>query len=88
MILNTAFGKNTIAVDTHVFRVANRTGLAPGKDVNAVEERLQEVVADEFKRSAHHWLILLGRYTCMARRPRCAECLVIKYCGYTQKNLS
>ena len=65
VILNTAFGKNTIAVDTHVFRVANRTGLAPGKDVNAVEERLQEVVADEFKRSAHHWLILLGRYTCM-----------------------
>lgn len=82
VILNTAFGESTIAVDTHIFRVANRTGLAPGRTVRAVEEGLLAVVPGEFKRDAHHWLILHGRYVCTARKPRCSECPVRDLCPY------
>lgn len=85
VILNTAFGVPTIAVDTHIFRVANRTGLAPGRNVREVEERLLEVVPDEYKKNAHHWLILHGRYICTARRPACAACLISDLCEYPQK---
>ena len=85
VILNTAFGEPTIAVDTHIFRVSNRTGIAPGKDVTAVEEKLLKVVPDEFKRDAHHWLILHGRYTCIARKPGCPECLIRDLCEYRFK---
>jgi endonuclease III len=85
VILNTAFGQPTIAVDTHIFRVANRTGLAPGRDVVAVEEKLLKVVPEEFRLNAHHWLILHGRYTCIARKPGCPECLIRDLCGYKQK---
>ncbi|MFL6549953.1 MAG: endonuclease III, partial [Povalibacter sp.] len=74
VILNTAFGHPTIAVDTHIFRVSNRTGIARGEDVRAVEDKLLKVVPDEFKKDAHHWLILHGRYICLARRPGCPEC--------------
>jgi endonuclease-3 len=87
VILNTAFGQPTIAVDTHIFRVANRTGIAPGKNVTEVETRLLRVVPEEFKRDAHHWLILLGRYTCIARKPRCTACLIQDLCEYRHKNL-
>ncbi|MBI1196211.1 MAG: endonuclease III [Gammaproteobacteria bacterium] len=85
VVLNTAFGMPTIAVDTHIFRVANRTGMAPGKDVRAVESRLMQVVPDEFKQGAHHWLILHGRYVCTARRPHCGECLIRDLCEYPDK---
>lgn len=85
VILNTAFGENTIAVDTHIFRVANRTGLAPGKNVLAVEKQLTKAVPKEFLRHAHHWLILLGRYTCRARRPACPACSVRMQCTYPHK---
>jgi len=85
VILNTAFGQPTIAVDTHIFRVANRTGLAPGKNVVEVENRLLEVVPDEFRHDAHHWLILHGRYTCVARKPKCGECLIADLCEYRDK---
>jgi len=85
VILNTAFGEPTIAVDTHIFRVSNRTGLAPGKDVTAVEAKLLDVVPDEFKRDAHHWLILHGRYVCIARKPGCPECLIRDLCEYKFK---
>jgi endonuclease-3 len=85
VILNTAFGQPTIAVDTHIFRVANRTGLAPGRDVTAVEEKLLKVVPEEFRLNAHHWLILHGRYTCIARKPGCPECLIRDLCGFKQK---
>jgi endonuclease-3 len=85
VILNTAFGEATIAVDTHIFRVANRTGLAPGKTVRAVEDRLERVVPDEFKRDAHHWLILHGRYVCKARKPDCPQCLIRDLCEYRYK---
>jgi endonuclease-3 len=85
VILNTAFGHPTIAVDTHIFRVANRTGLAPGKDVGAVEQRLLKVTPREFRQHAHHWLILHGRYVCKARRPNCAECVVADLCDYKEK---
>ena len=85
VILNTAFRIPTIAVDTHIFRVANRTGLAPGSNVREVEERLLKVVPDEFKKNAHHWLILHGRYTCTARRPACGACLISDLCDYPQK---
>jgi endonuclease-3 len=85
VILNTAFGQPTIAVDTHIFRVANRTGIAPGRNVAEVEDRLLRLVPEEFKKDAHHWLILLGRYTCTARKPRCAECLVQDLCEYPHK---
>ncbi len=85
VVLNTAFGQPTMAVDTHIFRVANRTGLAPGKDVRAVEERLLKVVPKAFLHDAHHWLILHGRYTCTARKPLCATCPVCDLCDYKAK---
>lgn len=85
VILNTAFGHPTIAVDTHIFRVANRTGLAPGKTVRAVEDKLNEVVPDRYKHDAHHWLILHGRYTCVARKPRCGSCVIFDLCEYPDK---
>ena len=85
VILNTAFGEPAIAVDTHIFRVANRTGLAPGKTPLEVERRLLKFVADEFKHDAHHWLILLGRYICVARTPRCPECPINDLCEYRAK---
>jgi endonuclease-3 len=85
VVLNTAFGHPTIAVDTHIFRVANRTGLAPGKTVRVVEDRLNRVVPEEFRQDAHHWLILHGRYTCIARRPRCGSCVIFDLCEYRDK---
>jgi endonuclease-3 len=85
VILNTAFGEPTIAVDTHIFRVANRTGLAPGKTVRAVEDKLVKVVPAEFRRDAHHWLILHGRYICKARRPECPVCPIADLCEYRHK---
>ncbi len=87
VILNTAFGHPTIAVDTHIFRVSNRTAIAPGKDVLAVEKSLLKFVEDEFKVDAHHWLILHGRYTCVARKPRCSSCIIEDLCEYQQKTL-
>ncbi|WP_255987792.1 endonuclease III [Chitinolyticbacter albus] len=88
VILNTAFGEPTIAVDTHIFRVGNRTGLAPGKDVNAVEQKLLKVTPPEFRLNAHHWLILHGRYVCKARRPECWRCVVNDVCDYRPKELT
>jgi len=85
VVLNTAFGHPTIAVDTHIFRVANRTGLAPGKTVRVVEDRLNKVVPEEFRQDAHHWLILHGRYTCVARKPRCGSCVIFDLCSYKDK---
>jgi endonuclease-3 len=85
VILNTAFGQPTIAVDTHIFRVANRTGLAPGKDVRAVEDKLLKVVPETYLHNAHHWLILHGRYVCVARKPRCPDCAVRDLCQYRPK---
>ena len=85
VVLNTAFGEPTIAVDTHIFRVANRTGLAPGKTVRAVEDKLEKVVPDEFKLDAHHWLILHGRYVCKARKPDCPQCVIRDLCEYKHK---
>jgi endonuclease III len=85
VVLNTAFGHPTIAVDTHIFRVANRTGLAPGKDVRAVEDKLEKVVPPEFKQDAHHWLILHGRYVCKARKPDCPQCVIRDLCRYKEK---
>jgi endonuclease-3 len=85
VVLNTAFGQPTIAVDTHIFRVANRTGIAPGKTVREVEDRLMRLVPDDFKLDAHHWLILHGRYTCIARKPRCGSCVIHDLCEYRKK---
>ena len=85
VILNTAFGQPTIAVDTHIFRVSNRTGIAPGKNVSEVERRLLKFVPDDFKQDAHHWLILHGRYTCIARAPRCGSCVIEDLCEYRHK---
>jgi endonuclease III len=85
VILNTAFGEPTIAVDTHIFRVSNRTGIAPGKNVNEVEKKLLKFVPDEFKKDAHHWLILHGRYTCIARNPKCDVCRIFEYCEWKDK---
>lgn len=85
VVLNTAFGQPTIAVDTHIFRVSNRTNFAPGKDVLKVEEKLLKVVPDEFKVDVHHWLILHGRYTCIARKPRCGSCIIEDLCEYADK---
>jgi endonuclease-3 len=85
VILNTAFGHPTMAVDTHIFRVANRTNIAPGKTVRAVEDRLIKVVPPEFQHDAHHWLILHGRYVCIARKPKCPECLIRDLCEYKAK---
>jgi len=87
VILNVAFGQPTIAVDTHIFRVSNRTGIAPGKDVLVVEKKLLKFVADEFKLDAHHWLILHGRYTCIARKPRCGSCIIEDLCEFRHKNI-
>ena len=88
VILNVAFGQPTIAVDTHIFRVSNRTGLAPGKDVRAVEDKLEKVVPPEFKMDAHHWLVLHGRYVCKARKPDCPNCLIRDLCSYKYKTPS
>lgn len=85
VVLNTAFGHPTIAVDTHIFRVCNRTNFAPGKDVVKVEEKLLKVVPKEFKVDVHHWLILHGRYTCTARKPRCGACIIEDLCEYKEK---
>jgi len=85
VVMNTAFGEPTIAVDTHIFRVANRTGLAPGRTVREVEDGLVAVTPDEFRHEAHHWLILHGRYTCTARRPRCPQCAVRDICLWPEK---
>jgi endonuclease-3 len=85
VVLNTAFGEPTIAVDTHIFRVANRTGLAPGEDMRAVEEALLKRVPAEFRQDAHHWLILHGRYTCKARKPECWRCPIRDLCRYREK---
>jgi len=85
VILNTAFGEPTIAVDTHIFRVANRTGIAKGATVRAVEDKLLKVVPEEFRHDAHHWLILHGRYVCIARKPKCPECIIRDLCEYKQK---
>lgn len=85
VVLNIAFGEETIAVDTHIFRISNRTGLAPGSTVDKVEEKLESVVPKEFRRHAHHWLILHGRYICKARNPDCARCPVYDVCEYADK---
>lgn len=87
VVLNTAFGEPTMAVDTHIFRVANRTGIATGKTVLEVEKRLLRLIPKEFIKDAHHWLILLGRYTCTARKPRCGSCLIEDLCEYRHKNV-
>ncbi|MEO5625689.1 MAG: endonuclease III [Dokdonella sp.] len=88
VVLNTAFGEPTIAVDTHIFRVANRTGLAPGKDVRTVEDKLAKVVPEEFRKDAHHWLILHGRYVCKARKPACPDCAINDLCAYRHKTVT
>ncbi len=85
VVLNTAFGHHTIAVDTHIFRVSNRTGFAPGKTVLAVEKKLEKFTPEEFKRDVHHWLILHGRYVCTARKPRCGACTIHDLCEYRKK---
>ena len=85
VILNTAFGQPTIAVDTHIFRVANRTGIAPGKNVLEVEKKLLKFVPEQYLKNAHHWLILHGRYTCMARKPRCGSCIIYDLCEWREK---
>lgn len=87
VVLNTAFGHPTIAVDTHIFRVSNRTRLAPGKDVREVEDKLLRYVPAEFKVDAHHWLILLGRYVCKARKPECHRCVIADLCEYPAKTV-
>lgn len=87
VVLNTAFGEPTIAVDTHIFRVANRTAIAKGKTPLEVEKRLVRLTPDEFKKDAHHWLILHGRYICKARKPACGECPIIEWCEYKRKEL-
>jgi endonuclease III len=88
VILNTAFGQPTIAVDTHIFRVANRTGLAPGENVRDVEDHLLKVVPPEYLHDAHHWLILHGRYTCVARKPKCPQCPILELCEFREKTRS
>lgn len=85
VVLNTAFGQPTIAVDTHIFRVSNRTGIATGKNVDEVEQKLLRHVPTEFKKDIHHWLILHGRYTCVARKPRCLSCIIEDLCEFKQK---
>jgi endonuclease-3 len=87
VVLNTAFGEPTIAVDTHIFRVANRSGLAKGKTPLEVEKRLTKLTPEEFRPNAHHWLILHGRYVCKARRPMCGECAIVDLCEYRRKDL-
>ena len=87
VVLNEAFGQPTIAVDTHIFRVSNRTGLAPGKTPEEVEKKLLRRVPHKWKKGAHHWLILHGRYVCKARKPDCGACLISIYCDYVDKNI-
>ena len=87
VVLNTAFGHPTIAVDTHIFRVSNRTNIAPGKNVDEVEKKLLKFVPEEFKVDAHHWLILHGRYTCVARKPRCGACVIEDLCEFKDKSV-
>ncbi len=87
IILNTAFGESTIAVDTHIFRVANRTGLAKGKTPLAIEKQLSKIIPQKYLKNAHHWLLLHGRYICTARNPKCAECSIAKWCEYKEKNI-
>jgi endonuclease III len=87
VVLNTAFGEATMAVDTHIFRVANRTGLAPGSNVRIVEDKLMKFIAPEFLKDAHHWLILHGRYICTARKPACPVCVIADLCEYRHKTL-
>ena len=87
VVLNTAFGEPTIAVDTHIFRVSNRTGIAPGKTPLEVEKRLLRLTPEEFKKDAHHWLILHGRYTCKARKPLCGDCPIVEWCEYRAKEI-
>jgi endonuclease III len=87
VVLNIAFGEKTVAVDTHIFRVANRTGLAPGKDVRVVEDELMRIVPDAYMLHAHHWLILHGRYTCIARQPKCPVCVVSEICRFSDKTV-
>ena len=87
VVRNIAFGEPTIAVDTHIFRVANRTGLAPGKSVDEVERKLMKFTPEEFRQNAHHWLILHGRYICQARKPKCGECAIIDLCEYRYKTI-
>ncbi|OGT93767.1 MAG: endonuclease III [Gammaproteobacteria bacterium RIFOXYB2_FULL_38_6] len=86
IILNVLFNEKTLAVDTHIFRIANRTGLAKGKTPLAVEKKLMGIVPERYLKDAHHWLILHGRYTCTARKPKCSECCIQKFCGYKDKN--
>jgi endonuclease-3 len=86
VVLNTAFGEPTIAVDTHIFRVANRTGMAPGGNVDVVEQRLEKFTPEEFRKDAHHWLILHGRYVCKARTPECWHCPIAEWCEYRPKS--
>lgn len=88
VILNTAFGEPTIAVDTHIFRVSNRTGIAPGKTPLEVEKRLLRLTPEEFRKDAHHWLILHGRYVCKARKPLCGECPIVEWCEYRKKEIA
>ena len=88
VVLNVAFGQPTIAVDTHIFRVANRTGLAPGKNPDEVEKRLTKFTPEEFRHDAHHWLILHGRYICVARKPKCSECVIVDLCEFRDKTFS
>ena len=88
VVLNTAFGEPTIAVDTHIFRVSNRTGIAKGKTPLEVEKRLVRLTPEEFRKDAHHWLILHGRYVCKARKPLCRECSVETWCEYKKKELA
>ncbi|MEK9815713.1 MAG: endonuclease III, partial [Limnobacter sp.] len=85
VVLNTAFGQPTMAVDTHIFRISNRTGIAPGKDVLEVEKRLLKLVPQEFILNAHHWLILHGRYVCKARKPECTRCSIVDLCEFKKK---
>ena len=85
VVLNNAFGQPTIGVDTHVFRVSNRLGLAPGKNVLEVERKLEKNIPEKYKLHAHHWLIILGSYTCIARKPKCFNCKVLKFCDYKNK---
>jgi len=87
VVLNVAFGHPTIAVDTHIFRVSNRTRIAPGRDVLEVEKKLLKFVPPEFRLDAHHWLILHGRYTCIARKPRCGSCIIADLCEFRHKNI-
>ena len=87
VLLNTLFGHPTIAVDTHIFRIANRIGLAPGKTVDEVEQKLFKVVPREYLQDAHHWLILHGRYVCKARKPECAQCIISDLCEYKAKSI-